>query len=50
MNCRECKKYESHVVEVFYKKNNKPYWLCFHCWAITKDYKLTLFAERVNNG
>ena len=41
MNCEECKEYNDHVVEVIQRANEKISWLCFHCWSITKDYRLT---------
>jgi hypothetical protein len=40
MNCKECKEYNDHVVEVIQRANEKT-WICFHCWSITKDYRLT---------
>lgn len=46
MDCKKCKQYCMHTVEVINTITKRLYWLCFHCWSGSKYYKLSSTRTR----
>jgi len=51
MNCKKCKQYNTHTVEVINIITKRISWLCFSCHAKYKNYKLssTFYRAKIGN-
>ena len=44
MNCKKCKKYNTHTVGVMNTITKKEFWLCFTCWTVLGSKKYIKLA------